>query len=100
MLRYLFVLDVAFAVLGASMMIGVGVSALLLAWHLDMAPEQRASMNALLVLTAAYGAMTLAAAAGAWALHRQARWHWLAHAAFAGTLICSYLVSIQMLSSP
>ena len=100
MLRYLFVLDVAVAVLGASMVIGVGVSALLLAWHLDVAPEQRASMNALLVLTAAYSAMTLTAAAGAWGLHRKARWHWLAHAAFAITLVLSYFVSIRMLSSP
>ena len=100
MLRYLFVLDVAFAVLGASMVIGVGVSALLLAWHLNIAPEQRASMDALLLLTAAYSALTLAAAAGAWALHKKARWHWLAQVAFAATLFLSYLASVQILTSP
>lgn len=99
MFRYLLVLEIAVAVLGASMVIGVGVSALLLAWHLDTAPEQRASMQALLVLTAAYSAMTLTAAAGAWALHRQARWHWLAHAGFVITLVLAYLFSIRMLAS-
>jgi hypothetical protein len=41
MLRYLFILDIAIAVLGASMVIGVGVSALLLGFHLDRAPEYR-----------------------------------------------------------
>lgn len=99
MLRYLFVLDVAFALLGASMVIGVGVSALLLAWYLDIAPDQRASMNALLVLTVAYSAVTLAAAAGGWGIRTKARWHWIAHAAFAASLVASYFVSIQALGS-
>lgn len=98
-MRYLFVLDVAFAVLGASMVIGVGVSALLLGWYLDVAPEQRGSMNALLILTAAYSAVTLAAAAGGWGIRRKARWHWLAQAAFAASLVASYFVSIQTLVS-
>jgi hypothetical protein len=99
MLRYLFVLDVAFAVLGASMVIGVGVSALLLAWHLEVAPEQRDAMNALLVLTAAYTAVTLAAAAGGWGIRKKAVWHWAAQAVFAVALVGSYLVSVQMLAS-
>ncbi|MDO9451492.1 MAG: hypothetical protein Q7J29_01385 [Stagnimonas sp.] len=99
MLRYLFVLDVAFAVLGASMVIGVGVSALLLAWYLDVAPEQRASMHALLVLTVAYTAVTLAAAAGGWGIRTKARWQWFAQAAFAALLIASYFISIQVLGS-
>lgn len=99
MLRYLFVLDIAFAVLGASMVIGVGVSALLLAWHLDVAPEQRGSMHNLLLLTAAYSAVTLAAAAAAFGIHRKSGWHWLAQAAFVATLFISYFVSLQMLTS-
>jgi len=99
-MRYLFVLDVAFAVLGASMVIGVGVSALLLGWHLDVAPEQRGSMNTLLVLTVAYTVVTLAAAAGAWGLRRKAGWHWLAQAAFATSLVAAYFISIQSLVDP
>lgn len=99
MLRYLFVLDVAFAVLGASMVVGVGVSALLLAFHMDVAPEQRDSMLGLLALTAAYSAVTVAAALGAWGLHRKRRWHWGAQAAFLAGLLVSYFISIQMLSS-
>lgn len=99
MRRYLFVLDVGFAILAASMAIGVGVSALLLAFHLDTAPEQRGSMNNLLILTAAYSAVTLAAASSAWAVHQKASWHWPMQAAFAVTVIASYFVSIQMLAN-
>ncbi len=99
MLRYLLVLDIAFAVLGASMVIGVGVSALLLGWHLDVAPEQRTSMHALLLLTAAYAGVTLAAAAGAWGIRRKARWHWPAQAGFAILLVASYYISKQMLTA-
>lgn len=99
MRRYLFVLDAAFAILGASMVIGVGVSALLLAFHLDTAPEQRDSMNTLLILTVAYTAVTLAAGAAAWAIHKKAPWHWPMQAAFAVSVIASYFVSIQMLAN-
>ena len=99
MLRYLFVLDVALAILGASMVIGVGVSALLLAFHLDTAPEQRGSMNTLLTLTVAYSAVTLTAAAGAWAIHKKAAWNVVAQAAFALSLVASYFISIQMLAN-
>ena len=99
MFRYLFVLDVACAILGASMVIGVGVSALLLAFHLDTAPEQRGSMNTLLILTVAYTAVTLAAAAGAWAIHKKAAWNLIAQLAFAVSLVASYFVSIQMLAN-
>ena len=98
MLRYLFMLDVAFAVLGASMVIGVGVSALLLAWHLDIAPEQRDAMNALLLLTGAYTAVTLAAAAGGWGIRAKAGWHWAAQGVFATAVVVSYFVSVQMLA--
>jgi len=98
MLRYLFVLDVAFAVLGASMVIGVGVSALLLAFHMDIAPEQRGSMVALLILTAAYTAVTVAAGLGAWGLRRRQGWHWWAQGAFLAAVLVSYFISIQMLS--
>lgn len=98
MLRYLFVLDIAFAVLGASMVIGVSVSALLLALHLDVAPEQRDSMMALLILTASYTAVTVAAGLGAWGLRRQQNWHWWAQGGFVGAVLVSYFVSIQMLS--
>ena len=99
MFRYLFVLDVAFAILGASMVIGVGVSALLLAFHLDTAPEQRGSMNTLLILTVTYSAVTLAAAAGAWAIHKKAGWNLIAQVAFGVSLVASYFVSIQMLAN-
>lgn len=99
MLRYLFVLDIAFAVLGASMVIGVGVSALLLAWYLDVAPEQRASMNALLLLSLAYSAVTLASAAGGWGIHKKATWHWGAQLAFLAALIGSYQLSIHLLTA-
>ena len=99
MLRYLFILDMAFAVLAASLAIGVGVSALLLAFHLDIAPEQRDSMYSLLILTAAYSAVTVAAAAGGWGIRKQAAWHWLAQVAFAALLVLSYLISIQMLAN-
>ena len=98
MLRYLFVLDIAFAVLGASMAIGVGVSALLLAFHMDIAPEQRNSMMGLLILTVAYTAITLAAGLGAWGLRRRQAWHWWAQAAFVAAVLISYFISIQMLS--
>lgn len=99
MRRYLFVLDIGFAILGASMVIGVGVSALLLAFHLDTAPEQRGSMNTLLTLTVAYSAVTLAAIASAWAIHKQAAWHWPAQGAFLVSVIASYFVSIAMLAN-
>lgn len=97
--RYLFVLDVAIAVLGASMVIGVGVSALLLAVHLDSAPEQRDSMISLLVLTAAYLAPTLTAAAGAVGLRRGRRWHWAAQLILLFTLFVAYFVSLSMLAA-
>ncbi len=100
MRRYLLVLDLAFAVLGASMAIGVGVSALLLAGHLDIAPEQQGSMNSLLMLTLAYTAVTVAAAASAFGLHRRQGWHWAAQAAFGLSVVASYFVSIQMLAKP
>lgn len=99
MIRYIFVLDVAFAALGAAMVIGVGASAFLLGWHLDVAPEQRGSMNTLLLLTAAYSAVTLAAAAGAWGIHRKAGWHWLAQLGFVVALIVSYFVSVKTLTN-
>lgn len=99
MLRYLFVLDIALAILGASMVIGVGVSALLLAVHLDTAPEHRGSMNTLLILTFAYSAVTLTAVAGAWAIHKKSAWNALAQIAFALSLIASYFISIRMLAN-
>ena len=98
MLRYLFVLDVAAAILYASMVIGVGISALLLAVHLDTAPQQRGSMINLLVLTAAYSAVMLAAALGAWGIHRRAGWHWAAQAAFVATAVASFSISVSMLA--
>ena len=50
--RYLFIADIALAILGASMVIGVGVSALLLAVYLDEAPEYAGQVRTLLLLTA------------------------------------------------
>lgn len=98
-MRYLFVLDAAFAILGASMAIGVGVSALLLGLHLDTAPEQRASFDNLLLLTLAFTAITLTAAASAMGLHRKARWHWGAHAAFVLATVVSVPLFLRILSS-
>jgi hypothetical protein len=100
MLRYLFALDAAIAVLGASMVIGVGISALLLAVHLDTAPEQRGAMLNLLILTAAYTAVTAAAVAAAWAIRARQAWHWLAQAAVVATAVASFYISIAMLASP
>ncbi len=100
MLRYLFVLDVAVAVLGASMTVGVGVSALLLGWHLDMAPEQRPSFDNLLWLTAAFTAITVTAAASALGLHRKRRWHWGAHAMSLLSLAASFPLFIRILATP
>lgn len=96
-MRYLFVLNLAVAILAASMAIGVGVSALLLGWYLDVAPEQRDSMISLLVLTVAYSAAAFAAGLAAWGMRRKARWHWLAQAAFVLTTVLSYFLSIQVL---
>ena len=99
MLRYLFVLDVAFAVLGASMAIGVGVSALLLGLHLDAAPEQRASFDNLLLLTLVFTIITVTSAACAMGLHRKAGWHWGAHAVFALSTVASVPLFLRILSS-
>lgn len=99
MRRYLFVLDVAFAILGASMAIGVGVSALLLGWYLDTSPEQRGSFNNLLWLTLAFTAITMASFAGALGLHRKASWHWLAQAAFALSLLASFPLFVRILGN-
>jgi len=98
MLRYLFILDTAIAVLGASMVIGVGVSALLLGVHLDSSPEYRGQTLILLRLTAVYLLATLAATVAAWALHRRRRWHWAAQLALLLSSLASYAVSIQSLS--
>ncbi len=98
MLRYVFVLDVAFALLGAALAIGVGVSALLLGFYLDVAPEHAGSARALVMLTIAYSAVTAAAAAGAWAIRRKAPWLWWAQGAFALALVVSFFVSRQMLT--
>lgn len=98
--RYLFVLDVAIAVLGASMVVGVGVSALLLAVHLDTAPEQREPMLRLLLLTAAYAAPTLAAAAAAFGLRGGRRWHWAAQLLLLFTLVVAYSISLSILAAP
>ena len=99
MRRYFFVFDVAFAILGASMMIGVGVSALLLGWYLDVAPEQRGSYNNLLLLTIAFTAITVASAASAFGLRRQAGWHWGAHALFAVSILASIPLFIRILGN-
>lgn len=98
MLRYLFILDTVIAVLGASMVIGVGVSALLLGVHLDAAPEYHGQTLTLLRLTGVYLLATLAAIAAAWALHRRRSWHWGAQLALLLTSLASYFVSIQSLS--
>ena len=99
MARYLFVFDIAFAILGASMMIGVGVSALLLGGYLDVAPEQRASYNNLLLLTLAFTAITAAAAGSAFGLRRKAGWHWGAHALLFVSLIASVPLFIRILGN-
>lgn len=99
MLRYLFILDVAFAVLGGSMVIGVGVSALLLGWYLDTAPEYRGQVVTLLKLTLAYLSVTVAAGVAAWALRRRHQWHWLAQAALGLAGLGSYLISVTSLSA-
>ncbi|ROH89473.1 hypothetical protein ED208_10050 [Stagnimonas aquatica] len=99
MLRYLFILDVAIAVLGASMVIGVGVSALLLGWYLDTAPEYRDQVFTLVELTLVYLSATVAAGLAAWGLRRQRSWHWLAQAALLLAGFGSYLVSITSLSA-
>ena len=99
MLRYFFVLDVAFAVLGASMFIGVGVTAFLQAWYHATAPELRESTGALLGLTALFLALTLSSAAAAYGIHRKAAWHWAAQLAFALSLVATVLISIQRLAA-
>ncbi|TAJ52071.1 MAG: hypothetical protein EPN60_15640 [Nevskiaceae bacterium] len=99
MLRYLFILDVALAVLGGSMVIGVGVSALLLGWYLDSAPEYRDQVLTLLKLTLAYLSVTVAAGLAAWGLRGKRRWHWLAQAAVLLTGLGSYLISLTSLSA-
>lgn len=99
MFRYLFVLDVAAALLGAAMVIGVGISALLLGWYLDVAPEQRASYYNLLILTAVFTAITATSFAGALGLHRKVGWHWLAHALFAASVAISVPVFIRILGN-
>lgn len=99
MLRYLFVLDVAFALLGGAMVIGVGVSALLLGWYLDTAPEQRASFDNLLLLTLAFSAITGTAFASALGLHRQRAWHGVAHLLFALSIFASVPLFIRILGN-
>jgi MFS family permease len=99
MLRYLFVVDVSLSVLGASMVIGVGVSALLLAIYLDQFPEYRGMMTSLINLTLAYLAVTLSAGAAGWGIHRRRAWHWLAQAAFAASLVFSWRYSISLLAN-
>lgn len=99
MLRYLFIFDTAIAVLGASMVIGVGVSALLLGVHLDSSPEYRGQTLTLLRLTGVYLSATVAATVAAWALRRRRRWHWLAQAALVLTSLASYAISLQSLSA-
>lgn len=99
MLRYLLVLDIAIAVLGAAMVIGVGVSALLLGVHLDSAPEYRGQALTLLRLTLVYLLATLAAILAAWALHRRHSWHWGAQATLLLSSLASYFVSLRSLSA-
>lgn len=100
MLRYLFILDIALAVLGASMAIGVGVSALLLGLHLDRAPEYRGQALTLVELTLVYLLVTLAAGLAAWSQRRRPAWHWPAQAALLLSVLAAYFVSLQSLSSP
>lgn len=99
MLRYLFILDIAIAVLGASMVIGVGVSALLLGFHLDRAPEYRDQALTLVKLTAVYTLATAAAGLAAWAMHRRHGWHWAAQASLLLASLVSYFVSLESLSA-
>lgn len=98
-MRYLFFLEIAIAVLGASMVIGVGVSALLLAWHADASPEYPAQVRVLLGLTLSYLAATLATGVGAWAIHRKYRWQWLVHGLAVWACWFSYNQSIQSLTN-
>jgi MFS family permease len=99
MLRYIFLLDVSLAILGAAMVIGVGVSALLLALYLDSSPEYRGMTMNLTWLTVVYLAVTLSSAAGGWGIHKKAAWHWIAQALFAVSLVASYRVSVQLLTN-
>ena len=98
--RYLFIADVALAILGASMVIGVGVSALLLAVYLDEAPEYAGQVRTLLVLTAVYLLTTTCAALAAWLVRRRHRWQVLAQLAVVASCLLSYGVSLQALSAP
>ena len=51
------------------------------------------------MLTAAYAAPTLAAAAGAVGLRRGRRWHWAAQLILLFTLLVAYFVSLSMLAA-
>lgn len=98
--RYLFIADVALAILGASMVIGVGVSALLLAVYLDEAPEYAGQVRTLLLLTAVYALTTVCAGLAAWLVRRRHRALSLAQLAVLASLLVSYFVSLQALSAP
>ena len=99
MLRYLFFVDVSFAVLFASMVIGVGVSALLLGWHLDLAPEYREMMNTLIKLTLVYLLVTLAGAGGAFGIFRKRNWHWAVQAMFALSVVLAWQYTVTVLTN-
>ncbi len=99
MLRYLFFVDVSFAVLFSSMVIGVGVSALLLGWHLDFAPEYREMMNTLIKLTLVYLLVTLAGAGGAFGIFRKRSWHWGAQAIFALSIVIAWEYTVSVLTN-
>lgn len=98
--RYLFIADVALAILGASMVIGVGVSALLLALHLDEAPQYRDQVGTLLLLTAVYTATTVAATVAAWLVRRRHRAQAGMQLVLVVTCLVSYFISLQALSAP
>ena len=99
MLRYLFFVDVAFAVLFSSMVIGVGVSALLLGWHLDVAPQYREMTYTLIKLTLVYLFLTLASGMGALGIFRKKNWHWAGQTLFAISAVIAYQYSVFVLTN-
>lgn len=103
MARYLIFVNAALAILAAMMAVGVGVSALLLAWNLELAPRYRDDLFNLVKLTFVYSLVLATSLAAGIALMRRRHWPLAAHAGlqflFAVSLLLAWQFSIFLLSN-
>lgn len=85
-MRYLLILDLTLAALGAAMTIAVGFVALVFTIYRHESEKMEAGLPSVLAITACFIGLFLIAGAAGLLLQRQQRWHWPVQALLALSL--------------